>query len=138
MMLFKTFYDFFSVFKCERSLFFKFSLKNQTANRNKMHNSNSRFIKILNSIFRLNMGHKLSRSSSSRSISNKLSEDAIQLLLSNTKLNREEIIDFHENFLKDCPNGYLTKKDFIRMFKELHPSETKKQKADKFCEYVFR
>ena len=50
----------------------------------------------------------------------------------------EQIIDFYENFLKDCPNGYLTRKDFVELFKKLHPIDKNKQKAEKFSEYVFR
>ena len=67
-----------------------------------------------------------------------LSEHEIQLLLSNTTMSREQIIDFHRNFLQDCPNGCLTKKEFLKMFKEIHPVDKSKQKADKFSDYVFR
>ena len=67
-----------------------------------------------------------------------LTEDEISLLLSNTTMNREQILDFHSNFLLDCPTGCLTKKDFIKMFMELHSTDGKKQKADKFCDYVFK
>ena len=44
----------------------------------------------------------------------------------------------HQNFLKECPSGKLTQKDFVKLFKEVHPSENKKEKADKFCQYVFK
>lgn len=67
-----------------------------------------------------------------------LTEDEIKLLLENTKLNRAQINALHQNFLKECPSGKLTKKDFVKLFKEVHPSENKKEKADKFCEYVFK
>ena len=33
-----------------------------------------------------------------------LSEDEIRLLLSNTKLNRDQINALHNNFLEECPN----------------------------------
>ena len=66
-----------------------------------------------------------------------LTEDEIKLLLANTRLNRAQILALHANFLKECPNGKLTRKDFVKLFKEVHPSENKKEKADKFCEYVF-
>lgn len=68
----------------------------------------------------------------------KLTEDEIKLLLDNTKLNRAQINALYHNFLKECPSGKLTKKDFVKLFKEVHPSENKKEKADKFCEYVFK
>ena len=67
-----------------------------------------------------------------------LTEEEIKLLLENTKLNRAQINGLHQNFLKECPSGKLTKKDFVKLFKEVHPSENKKEKADKFCEYVFK
>jgi hypothetical protein len=68
-----------------------------------------------------------------------LSENEIDLLLKNTSMSRDQIMDFHTNFLKDCPNGFLTKRDFVKMFKELHKEdEIKKLRCDKFCEYVFK
>lgn len=67
-----------------------------------------------------------------------LTEEEIKLLLDNTHLSRPQIIALHRNFLKECPTGKLTKKDFIKLFKEVHPSENKREKADKFCEYVFK
>lgn len=67
-----------------------------------------------------------------------LTEEEIKLLLENTKLNRAQINALHQNFLKECPSGKLTKKDFVKLFKEVHPSDNKKEKADKFCEYVFK
>lgn len=67
-----------------------------------------------------------------------LTEEEIKLLLDNTHLTRAQIVALHSNFLKECPTGKLTKKDFVKLFKEVHPSENKKEKADKFCEYVFK
>ena len=67
-----------------------------------------------------------------------LEENEIKLLLESTDMSRQQIEDFHENFLKDCPNGVITKKQFVKMFKQLHLNEAKKQKADKFVEYVFK
>jgi len=67
-----------------------------------------------------------------------LTEEEIKVLLDNTNLTRAQIVALHQNFLKECPSGKLTKKDFVKLFKEVHPSENKKEKADKFCEYVFK
>lgn len=67
-----------------------------------------------------------------------LTEEEINRLLANTSLTRREIVTLHQNFLKECPTGKLTKKDFVKLFKEVHPSENKNEKADKFCEYVFK
>jgi neuronal calcium sensor 1 len=67
-----------------------------------------------------------------------LTEEEIHLLLQNTRLTRPQILALHQNFLKECPSGKLTQKDFVKLFKEVHPSENKKEKADKFCAYVFK
>ena len=32
----------------------------------------------------------------------------------------------------------MTKKEFLKLFKKVHPTDNKKEKADKFCDYVFR
>ena len=93
-----------------------------------------------------NMGARLGRTdkitSSEQSIASQsqktLNENEIQLLLSNTTMSREQIIDFHRNFLQDCPSGCLTKKEFLKMFKQIHPVDKSKQKAEKFSDYVFR
>jgi neuronal calcium sensor 1 len=74
----------------------------------------------------------------SKSDPTKLTDEEIKILLSSTKLNKAQIYALHQNFLKECPSGKLTKKDFVKLFKEVHPSENKKEKADKFCEYVFK
>jgi len=115
-----------------------------------MHNSTSRLILLIrNYLFccccphldrsQGDMGAKISKKPSSReNLSTTLSKDEIQLLQSSTNMTEQEIIDFHENFLKECPSGFLTKKEFITMFKLLHPIDTKKQKVEKFCEYVFK
>ena len=69
-----------------------------------------------------------------------LSEEEIKLLLTSTNMTRDQIVDFHTNFLIDCPNGIVRKKDFLRMYQQLHPSDdnNKKKKVEKFCEYVFK
>jgi hypothetical protein len=121
-----------------------------------MHNLTSRFILFLqkylfcscccccsklvdNSSQSEVMGAKISKKPSSReNLSTNLSEHEIDLLLISTKMSRQEIVDFHYNYLKECPSGFLTKKEFITMFKLLHPSDTKKQKVEKFCQYVFK
>jgi Ca2+-binding EF-hand superfamily protein len=68
----------------------------------------------------------------------KLTEEEIKLLMDNTTLTRAQILALHKNFLKECPSGKLTKKDFIKLFKDVHPSQNKKEKAEKFCQYVFK
>lgn len=67
-----------------------------------------------------------------------LDETTLQLLSSNTHFTSDQIYMLHQAFLNDCPNGLLGKKEFIKMFRQLHTSEKKKAKADKYCEYVFK
>lgn len=83
------------------------------------------------------MGSKQSKAEDLSETSH-LSDPTIDLLMVNTDLTRDQIIKIHQEFLKDCPNGLLYKKDFIKMFKQLHSSEKKRSKADKYCEYVFK
>jgi Ca2+-binding EF-hand superfamily protein len=67
-----------------------------------------------------------------------LTEEEIRFLLSNTKLTREQINALHYNFLEECPAGKMTKKDFSKLFKKVHQTDNKKEKSDKFCDYVFK
>jgi Ca2+-binding EF-hand superfamily protein len=84
------------------------------------------------------MGNKLNCHGEKNSSRQIITENEISLLLANTEMDREQIIDFHANFLSDCPSGILTKKEFTKMFKQLHIAEANKNKADKFTEYVFK
>ena len=64
-----------------------------------------------------------------------LSEKDLMFLEANTRFNREKIIEWHMAFLSDCPNGRLDKKQFVRLFQQLEPTETK---VDKYAECVFK
>lgn len=85
-----------------------------------------------------NKFEKRNKVSQSSSESVQLSEEELQLLLLNTNMTREQIVEFHRTFLKDCPSGILTKREFVRMFQHIHPMEERKRKAEKFCDYVFK
>ncbi|RNA03142.1 neuronal calcium sensor 2 [Brachionus plicatilis] len=63
-----------------------------------------------------------------------LTEDEVNLLLSNTSFSREEIYRWHDGFIKDCPKGQLDKKKFMDAYKAFYPQG----KADKFCSHVFK
>jgi neuronal calcium sensor 1 len=67
-----------------------------------------------------------------------LSEEEIRLLLQNTHLDRKQINDLHAEFLRQCPTGRMNKKDFLKFFKEFHPAQNKREKAEKFCDYAFK
>jgi Ca2+-binding EF-hand superfamily protein len=63
-----------------------------------------------------------------------LTEDEVNLLLSNTSFTREEIYKWHQGFIHDCPKGQLDKKKFVDAYKAFYPQG----KADKFCNHVFK
>lgn len=80
------------------------------------------------------MGSKASKNNSNnKKNATELLEDEIQLLLKNTHFTRDEIIEWHQGFIKDCPKGKLDKKKFIEIYKQFYPQG----KADKFCGYVY-
>jgi hypothetical protein len=62
-----------------------------------------------------------------------LGEHDVNALVKSTSMSREQILDFYADFLRDCPNGRLSKKEFIKMF-----NKTDGHKADEFCAYVFK
>jgi Ca2+-binding EF-hand superfamily protein len=66
-----------------------------------------------------------------------LSDVQLDLLVKSTRFDREALRDFYASFIKDCPNGYLTKKDFLRIFKQLHPNQLQYNKFEPYCNYVF-
>lgn len=62
-----------------------------------------------------------------------LDEKTLNELSKKTKLNRDEIIKMHKEFIRDCPNGKLDKKLFTKIYKELYPFGD----ATKFCNICF-
>ena len=71
--------------------------------------------------------------SASKTPVQELTEDEIELLLANTNLDRFKIIEWHEGFLRDCPNGKLNKKKFEETYKQLYPDGH----PEKYSQYVF-
>lgn len=63
-----------------------------------------------------------------------LTEEKIASIMENTSFSREEIVKWHEGFIKDCPKGQLNKKKFLEVYKVFYPHG----KADKFCSHVFK
>jgi len=63
-----------------------------------------------------------------------LSDNIINNLLTKTKFSRQEILDWWNGFLVDCPSGLLDKKKFIEVYQSRYP----KGKAKCFCDHVFR
>jgi Ca2+-binding EF-hand superfamily protein len=62
-----------------------------------------------------------------------LDEKTLAELSKKTKLSQEEITNMHREFIRDCPNGKLDKKQFAKIYKELYPFGD----ATKFCNICF-
>ncbi|CAF0931665.1 unnamed protein product [Rotaria sordida] len=65
---------------------------------------------------------------------NGLSSDDITYLIKKTGFTRENILAWYEDFLRDCPDGKLSKKKFIDIYQQFY----KKGHVTKFCEHAFR
>ncbi|CAF2961130.1 unnamed protein product [Rotaria sp. Silwood2] len=63
-----------------------------------------------------------------------LTEMEAQLLSATTNYTREEVLQWHKQFLIDNPNGYMTRKQFISMYKSLFP----RSDAERFARHIFR
>ncbi|CAF2809736.1 unnamed protein product [Rotaria sp. Silwood2] len=57
----------------------------------------------------------------------------IALLKANTNYSEQEIRDWYERFIDDCPNGKLSKKQFTRLYKQFYEDG----EADKICKDAF-
>jgi Ca2+-binding EF-hand superfamily protein len=80
------------------------------------------------------MGIKQTKNSTSHKNANLiLSEEDLCYILCNSNYTREQIKEWHESFIITCPQGYLTRKTFVKMFKECH----KYGKVDKLCNRLF-
>jgi Ca2+-binding EF-hand superfamily protein len=78
------------------------------------------------------MGNKHSGSSSKELTS--LSEEQIKLIIENTSFDRDQIIDWHTGFMKDCPNGKMTMERFKLFYNRMYPHGN----SDKFCKHAFK
>ncbi|CAF1097325.1 unnamed protein product [Rotaria sordida] len=63
-----------------------------------------------------------------------LTEMETRILSATTGYSREEVLQWHQKFLTDYPNGYMTRKQFISMYKSLFP----KGDAERFARHIFR
>jgi Ca2+-binding EF-hand superfamily protein len=63
-----------------------------------------------------------------------LTEDQILLITSNTKFDREQIQDWHRNFMRDHPQGRIKKSEFCAIYGELFPD----RKSNDFIVQVFK
>ncbi|CAF1531653.1 unnamed protein product [Didymodactylos carnosus] len=63
-----------------------------------------------------------------------LSNTRLDKLAQITGLKKEQVKEWHEGFIKDCPAGKLNKKKFIEVYKQFFPTAN----SEKFSEYVFK
>jgi Ca2+-binding EF-hand superfamily protein len=63
-----------------------------------------------------------------------LTENDIDMLIKSTKFTRDEIIEWHVEFLRDYPSGRMTKHEFTQFYKQFQPSQT----SESFCKNIFR
>lgn len=63
-----------------------------------------------------------------------LDNETIDRLTKNTNYTPEQIHQWHQAFLRDCPNGKLTSRQFTEVYKKFYPE----YEADKYSSQVFR
>ena len=63
-----------------------------------------------------------------------MSEQDLQFIANHTAVSREQVDMQYENFLKDHPDGKITKKDFRKMMKDCYPPIN----IDKLESHIFR
>lgn len=66
--------------------------------------------------------------------SKKLSKEDMTFLIDNTNFSKQQIKAWYKGFMRDCPNGQLTRDKFLEVYSSFFPQGN----ADKFCEHVFR
>lgn len=66
--------------------------------------------------------------------SKKLSKEDMDFLTDNTNFTKHQIKQWYKGFMRDCPNGQLTRKKFLEVYSSFFPQGN----AEKFCEHVFR
>jgi Ca2+-binding EF-hand superfamily protein len=62
-----------------------------------------------------------------------LSVKGIELLLKSTHMPRKELLEWHNEFLVEYPNGFIDKHEFMLIFKELY----KHGRPEKFAQFAF-
>lgn len=63
-----------------------------------------------------------------------IAEDDLNYLAVNTRYNEREIIEWHRNFRKDCPNGQLDKAKILTIYDTILPGGNSKD----FVDQIFR
>ncbi|CAG5133496.1 unnamed protein product [Candidula unifasciata] len=63
-----------------------------------------------------------------------LSKEDLKFLQQNTKFSKDEIKQWYKGFMRDCPNGNLSKDKFKEVYSQFFPGGD----PEAFCEHVFR
>ena len=63
-----------------------------------------------------------------------LNEKEIQILMANTGLSRQQLLDWHRKFLTDYRDGFIDKKEFTTLYKQLYSHGN----PAKFAEFAFK
>ncbi|KAL7671172.1 hypothetical protein ACOME3_006078 [Neoechinorhynchus agilis] len=63
-----------------------------------------------------------------------LSDRDIDMFVRETHFSRSEIVKWHTDFLKDCPNGLLTERQFMNMYEQVGNRE----QASTVAKYLFQ
>ncbi|KAI0979832.1 hypothetical protein GJ496_004048 [Pomphorhynchus laevis] len=64
----------------------------------------------------------------------KLSDNDLNFLLENTDFSRQQILQWYNDFMNDCPKGTLSKKSFLKAYMQFFPECD----ANNFCDHIFR
>ncbi len=73
-------------------------------------------------------------SGSRHPINDRLDDKELDEISRKTNLSHSEILKWHKEFLRDCPNGKLDQKLFIKIYKQSFPMGN----ATKFCKICFQ
>lgn len=83
------------------------------------------------------MGNKNGRKSGSKKSSTTLSEKEIKLLRSRTGLSRDEIVEWHLEFINICPTGNMNIQQFTEIYNDFYPDASNSDKTAKSAFKVF-
>ena len=75
------------------------------------------------------MGHD-----QSKPVGVELTDETVDRLTKNTNYTPEQIRQWHQSFLRDCPSGKLSSRQFTEVYKKFYPEF----EAEKYSAQVFR
>ena len=64
----------------------------------------------------------------------RLSDKQVDQLRNATVFSRDEILQWHDTFRKECPTGLMTKPEFVKMYSAMFPNGD----AADFADIIFR